>query len=192
MAVIPKEAQPPLAALPAAGADDRRARLGYAYLRLLASEAGFGCAWVGSHSDGRGLDVRFDVHERLDEQALLGEFSLEVMLRAAPQGLPLIEQKLIFSLDAARYELLRGASAEQPRFMVLLTLPADLESRPELAAEDLVSRRSGRWLCLSGAPQGAPAATVPVKFPTWNVLTPLALREIARRVALGLRFFHEQ
>jgi len=87
---------------------------------------------------------------------------------------------------------LRSAGGEAPRFVVLLGLPTDFDGREASSAETLISQRCGRWLCLSGAPEPASNKTTPVRFPTWNVLTPAALREIARRVSLGLRFFHEQ
>jgi len=171
---------------------DSKAMLGYAYLRKLASEADFTCTWVGQHSDGWGVDVRLDVHEELDPQARLKDFALDFQLRITSPGLPVVDGKFLFSLEVDRYETLRSATSERPRFIVLLSLPSDFDDGHALSAKDLVAHRSGRWLCLSGAPQAPNTTATPVCFPPWNVLTPAALREIARRVALGSRFFHEQ
>jgi hypothetical protein len=158
----------------------------------LASQASFACSLIGRHVDGAGVDVRFDIHEKLDPQARALDFSLDFQLRVTARGLPMIDSKLLFPLETERYETLRSAVVESPRFIVLLSLPADVDSGDALSAEDLITHRRGRWLCLCGAPQATNSTATPVRFPTWNVLTPVTLREIARRVSLGLRFFHEQ
>ncbi len=171
---------------------DGKAALGYEYLQKLCSQASFSCTLVGRHADGGGLDTRLHVNEKLDAQSRCTDFSLEFQLRVTSRGLPVVDSKLLFSLEVERYEMLRSSVAEAPRFIVLLTLPAEFEGDVAPSAEDLIAERRGRWLCLSGAPQASGTTATPVRFPTWNVLTPAALREIARRVSLGLRFFHEQ
>ncbi len=191
MAQIPAESQL-VAGQPAPVPDQTKALAGHAYLSLLASQASFGCTLVGCHTDGLGVDVQFHVREQLDPQASLNDFHLDFQLRATSRGLPVVDCKLLFTLEVDRYETLRSAIAERPRFMVLLNLPADFNGGDAPAAEDLIAQRRGRWLCLSGAPQAPNTSSTPVRVPTWNVLTPVALREIARRVSLGGRFFHEQ
>lgn len=191
MLQIPAET-PVTAPQPASVDDDTKATLGYTYFRTLASQAAFACSLVGWHADRAGVDVRFDIHEKLDSQARVSDFSLDFQLRATSRGLPIVDSKFLFSLEVERYETLRSAVVERPRFIVLLSLPADIDGGDALSAEDLIAHRRGRWLCLSGAPQASNTTATPVRFPTWNVLTPATLREIARRVALGSRFFHEQ
>ncbi len=191
MLQIPAET-PAMAAQAVSACEDTRSTLGFAYLQALASQASLSCTLMGWHPDGGGVDVLFHVREKLDPQARLTEFSLDFQLRATSRGLPIVDSKLLFSLEADRYETLRNAVAERPRFIVLLCLPTDLDDGDALSAEDLVALRRGRWLCLAGAPQASNTTSTPVRFPTWNVLTPATLREIARRVSLGSRFFHEQ
>jgi uncharacterized protein DUF4365 len=191
MLQIPAET-PAVAAQAASVCDDTRSTLGFAYFQALAAQAAFTCAFMGRHADGAGVDVLFHVREKLDPQARLHDFSLDFQLRVTSRGLPIVDSKLLFSLETDRYETLRNAVAERPRFIVLLYLPTDLEDGDALSAEDLIALRRGRWLCLSGAPQASNTTSTPVRFPTWNVLTPATLREIARRVSLGSRFFHEQ
>ena len=192
MAQTPADVQQPIYPPAAPAEDGSKAALGYAYLSRLASEASFACSLVAKHADSCGVDVVIQVREQLDPQAQLNDFSLDFQLRATSRGLPIVDNKLLFSLEADRYEALRSAVAERPRFIALLNLPTDFAAGDELSAEDLIAQRRGRWLCLSGAPQTSNTTAIPVRFPAWNVLTPAALREIARRISLGLRFFHEQ
>jgi len=191
MLQIPAET-PVMAVQTASVEDDTKALLGYAYFQALASQSAFTCSLVDWHPDRAGVDVRFDIHEKLDPQARVTDFSLDFQLRATSRGLPIVDSKLLFSLEVERYETLRSVVVERPRFIVLLSLPADSDAGDALSAEDLITYRRGRWLCLSGAPQASNTTATPVRFPTWNVFTPAALREIARRVSLGARFFHEQ
>lgn len=191
---MPVESQPVVytpVATPVEG--DQKARLGFEYLQATAIEAGFACMRLGQHSDGCGVDARVDIRERLDPQSRLTDFSLYWQLRATSRGLPIVERKLVFPLEVERYDLLRSAAPDRPDFMVLVNLPSDFEAGPAMVAEDLMVHRLGRWLCLAGAPQASSSTTTTsVRFPTWNVFTAAALREIARRVSVGLRFFHEQ
>lgn len=169
-----------------------KAPLSCAYLQKLASEVSFTCTLVEQHADGCGVDARVHVRERLDPQSRVSDFSLDFQIRATSRGLPIVESKLLFFLDVDRYETLRSAAMESPRFIVLISLPTDVDNGDAPSAEDLIAHGRGRWLCLAGAPQTSNTTTTPVRFPTWNVLTPASLREIARRVSLGMRFFHEQ
>jgi hypothetical protein len=172
--------------------NDSKLRLGRDYLRLLATQARFECSSLVEHADGCGVDVRFEVREKLDPQARLTEFGLDFQLRATSRKIPVVDSKLLFPLEVDRYETLRGVAQDRPGFIVLLNLPTDFDGSDALAAEDLVTHRLGRWLCLHGAPQTSNTTATPVRFPTWNVFTAAALREIARRVSVGGRFFHEQ
>jgi hypothetical protein len=172
--------------------NDSKLRLGRDYVRLLATQARFECSSLVEHTDGCGVDVRFEVREKLDGQARLTEFGLDFQLRTTSRKIPLVGSKLLFSLEVDRYETLRGVAQDRPSFIVLLNLPTDFDGSDALAAEDLVTHRIGRWLCLHGAPQTSHTTATPVRFPTWNVFTATALREIARRVSLGGRFYHEQ
>ncbi len=191
MIQTPAELPPAYAGI-APAENDSKLRLGRDYVRLLAAQARFECSSVCEHVDGCGVDVRIEVREKLDSQARSSEFGLDFQLRATSRKIPLVGSKLLFPLEIDRYETLRGVAQDRPGFIVLLNLPTDFDGGDALAAEDLVTHRIGRWLCLHGAPQTSHTTATPVRFPTWNVFTAAALREIARRVAIGGRFFHEQ
>src|SRR5581483_8600445 len=183
---MPVESQPVYTAV-APVENDRKATLGFDYLHTVATEAGFACTRLAQHSDGCGVDAQVDIRERLDSQSRLTDFSLYWQLRATSRGLPVVDSKLLFSLEVDRYDTLRSAAPDRPGFIVLLNLPPDFDAGPAIAAEDAITYRLGRWLCLSGAPQVSNSAGTAVRFPTWNVFTAAALREIARRVSIGLR-----
>ncbi|MDB6092039.1 MAG: hypothetical protein JWN85_4823 [Gammaproteobacteria bacterium] len=175
-----------------AAESNSKAEVSYAYLHALAATAGFACSCENGLPDGSGIMARLDIREQLDPQSLLQEFSLEIQLRTASAPLPIVNSKVAFSLEVDLYDRLRGTTEGAPRFMALLCLPEEAESGPTLSTEDLMKRRCARWVCLRGAPETSSTREMTVRVPVWNLLTPEALREIARRVSLGGRFFHEQ
>jgi hypothetical protein len=173
--------------------NNRRAELSHAYLHALAASAGFGCSCDENRDpDGSCTTARLDIREQLDPQSSLRAFSVEFHLLAMAGQPAAVRSKLPCALEVDLYDRLRNTTAGVPRFMALLCLPEDPDSCLTLAAEDLIARRCARWLCLQGAPETPNTVETTVCVPVWNVLTPEALREIARRVSLGGRFFHEQ
>jgi len=159
----------------------------------LAAKAGFICSCDENRDpDGSCTTARLDIRDQLDPQAPLREFSLELYLLALIGQPSAVRSKFSCALEVDLYDRLRSTVTEVPRFMALLCLPEDPDSWLTLCAEDLIGRRCVRWLCLQGAPETSNTVETTVRVPVWNVLTPEALREIARRVSLGGRFFHEQ
>jgi hypothetical protein len=173
--------------------NNRSAELSHAYLHALAASAGFSCSCDENRDpDGSCTTARLNIREELDPQSSLREFSLEFHLLAIIGQPAPVRSKVPCALEVDRYDRLRNTTAVVPRFMALLCLPEDPDSCLTLCAEDLIARRCARWLCLQGAPETSNRVETTVRVPVWNVLTPEALREIARRVSLGGRFFHEQ
>jgi hypothetical protein len=171
--------------------NNRQAELSYAYLHGVAARAGFACFGTNGRPGVPAMGARLDVAERLDSQSLLTQFSLEFQFKATSRRLPVVDSKVSFPLEVDLYDSLR-ATAGLPRFTVLLSLPEEPERWLTVSAEELIAHRCARWVCLLGAPEASSRTETPVRFPVWNVLTPATLREIARRVSLGGRFFHEQ
>jgi hypothetical protein len=165
--------------------NNRKAELSYAYLHAVAAAAGFACRDTHRHLDGCGVDAQIDVSEQLDPNASLTDFSLHVQLKATSATLPIVGGKLSFSLDVDQYNRLRRKTVSIPKLIVLMTLPETNESWLNVSANELVARHCARWTCIYGAPDSPNATKVTVRFDVNRVLTPLALRDIARLIAIG-------
>ena len=165
--------------------NNRKAELSYAYLHAVAAAAGFSCTATDRHLDGCGVDAQLNISERLDPSAALTDFSLHIQLKATSTELHAVENRLSFSLDVGQYDKLRRTTVFVPRFVVLMSLPNEAESWLTVTADQMISRRCARWTSLYGAPASDNKSSVTVRFPVERLLTPAALREIARRVAIG-------
>jgi len=165
--------------------NNRKAELSYAYLHAVAAAAGFACHDTHRHLDGCGVDAQIDISERLAKTALLTDFSLHFQLKATSRRLPVVDGKISFPLDVDQYEKLRRAKVAIPRLIVLMTLPEEDKSWLHVSPEKLVARRCARWTTIRGELPTLNKNTVTVHFDVERVLTPKALRDIARLVALG-------
>lgn len=165
--------------------NNRKAELSYAYLHAVAAAAGFACREASRHLDGSGVDAQLDINEQLDPNASLTEFSLHVQLKATSAVLPIVDDKVSFSLDVHQYNKLRRKTVSIPRLIVLMTLPQHSESWLRVSPDELVARHCARWACIYGQPESLNSTSVTVRFDVDKVLTPHALREIARLIAVG-------
>jgi hypothetical protein len=171
--------------------NNRKAELSYACLHAVAAAAGFACGPTHRHLDASSVDAQVDVRERLDPNATLTDFSLQFQLKATSATLPLIDGRLSYALDVSQYDKLRSTAVSIPRIVVLMVLPGDSEDWLSVSAEELVARHCARWASLYGAPKTANTSTATVRFSVDRLLTPRALREIARRVAIGEDILHD-
>jgi hypothetical protein len=151
----------------------------------------FACGPTHRHLDACSVDAQVDVREILDPNATLTDFSLQFQLKATSANLPLIDDKLSYALEVDQYDKLRSTAVAIPRIAVLMVLPEDPEEWLTVSADALITRRCARWTSLYGAPETANTRTTTVRFAVDRVLTPKALREIARRVAVGEDIPHD-
>jgi hypothetical protein len=165
--------------------NNRKAELSYAYLHAVAAAAGFGCMSADRHMDGAGVDAQINIKEQLDVNSRLTNFSLHIQLKATSQQLPVLPSGISFSLEVAQYHKLRRTDIHIPVFMVLLSLPDDDNDWLEVTADNLVARRCARWVSLRGAADTTNQEKISVHVPEINILTPKALRDLARGFSCG-------
>jgi hypothetical protein len=164
--------------------NNRKAELSYAYLHAVAAAAGFSCTYADRHLDNSGVDAEIRVNERLDPHSRYVEFTLHVQLKATSLVLPHADGKVSFPLDVGLYNRLRRTAVNIPRLLVLMTLPPESEQWLHVSPQQLVARHCAHWKCIQGKPESRNSAKVTVHFDVNKVLTPDALREIARVISL--------
>ena len=116
---------------------------------------------------------------------------MQFQLKATSANLPVIDGKLSYALEVDQYDKLRSTAVAIPRIVVLMVLQNEPQQLLTVSADAQVARRCARWTSLYGAPDTTNTSTTTVRFSVDRVLTPKALREIARRVALGEDIPHD-
>lgn len=162
---------------------DKQEQLSLAVLHATCARAGF--AFHISHriQDNWGWDAHADVKERFDNESKLYNFRIRFQLKATRQHLTYSRGRYSYPLEVKHYNDFRlAAGCDSPIYLVVFQMP-DLENEwLSCSAEQLVLRRCLRWVSLRSAPdpERADQESITVYLPETQVLTPDALRKLAR------------
>ena len=164
--------------------EEKQEQLSLAALHATCAKAGFGFKVSGRIQDNWGWDAEADVYERLDAQSVLTDFKIKFQVKATRQELTLGDGRFSFPLEVAHYNRLRAAGqSDAPTYLVVFHMPGGEEEWFHATPEQLVLRRCLRFVSLRAAPETA-NRTITVYVPERNVLTPEALRGLAKTRSL--------
>ena len=166
---------------------DQQEQLSLAVLHATCARAGFGFHISGRIQDNWGWDAHADVKERLDPASALFNFRLRFQLKATRQQLTHSNGRYSFPLAVKHYNDFRlEAGYDSPIYLVVFQMPHGEAEWLSCSPEQLVLRRCLRWVSLRNAPvpDRADQETITVYLPENQVLTPKALRELARTRSL--------
>jgi hypothetical protein len=164
--------------------EDKQEQLSLAALHAVCAKAGLGYKCSARIQDNWGWDAHADVFERLDPESVLTDFKIKFQLKATRQTLTLKNGRLSFPIEVSHYNRLRASGrSDAPTYLVVFHLPGSEADWLECTPEQLVLRRCLRWVSLRNAPETA-NQTITVYVPEKNVLTPDALRELAKARSL--------
>jgi Domain of unknown function (DUF4365) len=162
---------------------DIQEQLSLAVLHATCARAGFGFTTSGRIQDNWGWDAHADVKERLHPESVLTDFRLRFQLKATRKVLTYSHERYSFPLEVRHYNNFRAvAGHDSPIYLVVFQMPHDETEWVTCNPEQLVLRRCLRWVSLRNAPvlENADQENVTVYLPEAQVLTPEALRKLAR------------
>jgi hypothetical protein len=164
--------------------EDKQEQLSLAALHATCAKAGFGFKISGRIQDNWGWDAEADVYERLHAASTLWDFKMKFQLKATRQNLTLNKGRYSFPVEVAHYNRLREAAGKDaPTYLVVFQMPAQETAWMRSTAKHMLLRRCLRWVSLRGAADAA-GKKVTVYLPEKHVLTPEALRKLARARSL--------
>ena len=164
--------------------EDKQEQISLAVMHATCAKAGFAFNITGRIQDNWGWDAEATIHEKLDDASILWDFKLKFQLKATRQTLTFAKQRYSFPIEISQYNRLRiSAGSDAPTYLVVFQMPANESEWVSCEPDQLVLRRCLRWVSLRGAPEAA-QATITVYLPNSHVLTPDALRKVARTRSL--------
>jgi hypothetical protein len=166
---------------------DQQEQLSLAVLHATCARAGFGFHISGRMQDNWGWDAHADVKERFEADSLLFNFRLRFQVKATRQQLTHSNGRYSFPLEVRHYNDFRTvAGYDSPIYLVVFQMPHGEDEWLSCSPEQLVLRRCLRWVSLRNAPApvNADQETITVYLPEKQVLTPDALRKLARKRSL--------
>lgn len=162
---------------------DQQEQLSLAVLHATCARAGFGFHISGRIQDNWGWDAHADVKERIESDSILCNFRLRFQLKATRKQLTYANGRYSFPLEVKHYNQFRLDSGyDAPIYLVVFQMPEDESQWLTSSPEELVLRKCLRWVSLRNAPapEKADQKTITVYIPDQQLLTPEALRELAR------------
>ena len=162
---------------------DQQEQLSLAVLHATCARSGFGFHISGRIQDNWGWDAHADVKERLEPSSTLFNFRLRFQLKATRQQLTHSNGRFSFPLEVKHYNDFRNeAGCDSPIYLVVFQMPDTEADWFSCSPEQLVLRRCLRWVSLRNAPAPVKSdqETISVYLPETQVLTPDALRKLAR------------
>ncbi len=164
--------------------EDKQEQLSLAALHATCAKAGFAYRVSGRIQDNWGWDADVDIKEKLDPASELYDFRMKFQVKSTRQDLTIREGRVSFPLDVTFYNRLRAAAGSDcPTYLVIFQLPGSEADWVSATPNDLVLRRCLRWVSLRNAPDTT-NSTITVYVPESNLLTPDALRTLARTRSL--------
>jgi Domain of unknown function (DUF4365) len=164
--------------------EDKQEQLSLAALHAVCAKAGFAFGRADRIQDNWGWDAEAAVYERLDSASVLTDFKIKFQLKATRQDLTIADARFSFPLEVAHYNRLRAAGrSDAPTYLVVFHMPGSESEWLDVTPESLILRRCLRFVSLRNAPETA-NQTITMYVPERNVLTPDALRDLAKTRSL--------
>jgi hypothetical protein len=149
----------------------------YAYIKAIASVAGFSVELKERDKDNAGIDLtvesscevapRFDAQVKCTSQDLLKNGVIK------------------FPLPVKNYKKLATTKCLCPQLLIIVLVPQDIEEWLSISASESKLRRAGYWISLKGFPATTNKESVTIDIPISQQFTPQSLGSIMRKIVDG-------
>ncbi len=155
----------------------RKEQFSIAYVRAVASVAGFSVSTPGVDDDSVDLTLAARVVEGVPSRP-----KIDVQLKCTSEDV-LREREVVYPLKRKNYDELRLTGLVVPRLLVVVHIPEAEAEWLRQTEEELALRRCGYWTTLLGQPETTNTSKVTVRLPRANVFDVLGLRGLMGRAA---------
>jgi len=145
------------------------------------------CAVTGCSIEVPGIDndkVDYSVRSRvLGSQRTKPQIDIQAKCR---MNGPAFADPISYTLDLETYDSLRDPRVCNPRILVVVEVPSDLNDWLTQSESELVMSHCAYWLSLKGAPASQNTTVQTVYLPRGNIFSPDALRAMMVNTSNGL------
>lgn len=159
--------------------NQRKEQFSHAYLRAVASVAGFSLAEPAVDDDSIDLIIA-----QRGGGGTVRSPRVEVQLKCTERPVPQ-NGILSYPLKLKNYDDLRDANVLVPRILVVLFVPDNLTDWVEHTEQQMLVRHCAYWVSLRNLPATPNTTSVNVQIPQGNTLNPASLRDIMARIGGG-------
>lgn len=152
----------------------------YAYIRAVASVAGYTVENKQRAMDNAGVDVTIEVPGEIGE-ILFPKFDAQVKCTSSQNVFH--SNYIKFPLEVKNYHKLRHEKPLTPQLLIVVLVPTDINGWINISEEKTLMKRCGYWISLKGRPKTENTTTITIDIPHENILTPFALSSIMSKIA---------
>jgi hypothetical protein len=154
----------------------------YAYVKAVASVAGYSVEEKSRPMDNAGIDLTVEMPGEIGEM-LFPKFDAQVKCTSLPK---IIHEKSInFPLPLKNYKTLINTKVYVPQLLIVVLVPKKVSDWIDISEESLIMRRCGYWVSLKGKPPTENTTNITVEIPRQNVLSPENLKYIMETISNG-------
>jgi Domain of unknown function (DUF4365) len=161
--------------------DQRKEQFSHAYVRAVASVAGFAVAIPEVDDDS--IDL---ILSGRGANGTVRSPRLELQLKASSRRDIIRDDAIAFPLPVKNYNDLRPDNVLVPRILVVVLLPDELGEWILHSEEQISLRRCGYWRSLRGLPETANQETITVDLPRTQIFRPVELEQIMSDIGRGV------
>ncbi len=151
----------------------------YAYIKAVASTAGFSVANESRVMDNAGIDLTIR-SPGLIGQVMFPQFDAQVKC-TSDEGI-IKEEFINFPLKVHNYNQLVDTRPINPQILVVVIVPKDVDRWLNISEEQTLMKKCGYWLSLKGKNRMSNNSSVTVKISRKNLFTPQLLLEIMDKI----------
>jgi hypothetical protein len=154
----------------------------YAYIRAVASVAGYSVDPKPRPMDNAGVDLTIEAPGEIGE-ILFPKFDAQVKCTSSETILS--RNYIKFPLEVKNYNKLRHEKPLTPQLLIVVLVPRDINGWINISEEETLMKKCGYWISLKGKPKTDNNSTITIDIPRQNILTPSAMKLIMNKIAMG-------
>ena len=158
----------------------RKELFSYAHIRSLAAAAGYSVTLKDRSMDLAGLDLTIEVPGILGNKAFP---KVEAQVKCTADDGIVLDDSINFVLPVRNYNILRYPDSMSPLLLIVMLVPSVLSAWVEGNESETIIRKCAYWISLKGMPDTSNTASVTVRIPRQNLLTPASLTQLMLKVA---------
>jgi hypothetical protein len=155
----------------------RKEQFSIAYVRAVASAAGFSISTPGVDDDSIDMTLSGRIVEGIPSRP-----KIDLQLKCTSEDV-FREREVVYSLKRKNYDELRLTGIHTARLLVVVHIPESDEEWLRHTEDELALRRCGYWANLIGLPETTNTSRVAVRLPRVNVFDVAGLRGLMGRAA---------
>jgi hypothetical protein len=151
----------------------RKEMFSYAYVKAVASVAGYSVEVKSRSMDNVGVDLTVEMPGETEE-FLFPRFDAQVKCTSS---LSIIHEKSIkFSLPVKNYKNLISTKSLVPQILIVVMVPEKVSDWIDISEESILMKKCGYWVSLKGQSSTQNSTNITVELPRENTALPVVMR----------------